>query len=173
MMHGDTVVEPRRRQQQPDTNCDDADASMVTAPPAARLVPLTVNGSASPSTSTPAPAMRRGSSTAAGIVPARRRRSGPVRRRTRRPAAGIARTVPADRSTSAADVRAGSGDGRGGLTRLDAHPSAAERAEHEVSVAAAQYPRTVEGPVGQCRQDQGAIGDGLGSGNSTVAVSAR
>src|SRR5215217_5614092 len=39
----------------PDTNCDDADASMCTVPPATLPAPRTANGSPSPSMSTPRP----------------------------------------------------------------------------------------------------------------------
>ena len=79
----------------PDTNCDDAEASMSTAPPATDPAPCTRNGNPSPSMSTPRPR----SASSNGAIGRTRACSSPskVTAATPKPASGGTKrsTVPA------------------------------------------------------------------------------
>ena len=124
----------------PETNCDDADASISTVPPATEPPPRTENGRPSPSMSTPSP--RNASSS--GAIGRARACSSPSNTTVSVPSAATGgtnrSTVPARPQSTRA-----SGDGcdlaadrQLGVVAVDGDAQGAQRADHQVGVAAAQ-----------------------------------
>ena len=124
----------------PDTNCDEADASISTVPPATDPPPRTENGRPSPSMSTPSP--RNASSS--GAIGRARACSSPSNTTVSVPSAATGGT---NRSTVPARPQSTRRIGGGAIAPLTVSsvsspstvtPSVRTRADHQVGVAAAQ-----------------------------------
>ena len=153
----------------PETNCDDADASISTVPPATAPLPRTENGRPSPSMSTPSP--RNASSS--GAIGRARACSSPSNTTVSVPSAATGgtnrSTVPArPQSTRASGGRGDpAADRQLGVVAVDGDAEGAHRADHQVGVAAAQRAADGGRPLrgGQRREHERPVGLRLRAGH--------
>ena len=154
----------------PETNCDDAEASISTAPPATDPAPRTRNGRPSPSTSTPRPR----SAFSSGAIGRTRACSSPSNVTAARPSAASGGT---NRNTVPARPQSMRASGGGAIVPLTVsssagpstrRPSASQRADHQIGVAAAQRTadrRDAAVGGGQRREHQRPVGLGFRAGH--------
>ena len=154
----------------PETNCEDADASRVTAPPASDPVPRTANGMAPrPPSSMTAPSSRSAArmgatgrwearaspwnSTVAAVSAA----TGGTKRITVPALPTSTRVPPAGRPGVTRQVPAGRSIGAG----VDAGAQRGQRPGHQQRVPGVQRAGDRAGPVGERGEDQRPVGHGL------------